>query len=107
MGLRTTSVAKCLEKKLLLFGFEVPDLLAIFLVLSVLNFIFGQTPLKIFFVWLPTIALAVALRLGKKGKPDNYLIHWMRFQTKPGTYRAFPEASKWDQPPRKNARKAV
>jgi len=100
MTLKTTPVAKCLDKKLLLFGFEVPDVLAIFLTLSVLNFIFGQTPLKIVFVWLPTAALALVLRLGKKGKPDNYLVHWLRFQMKPGTYRAFPDASQWASPPR-------
>ena len=100
MGLKTTSVAKCLDKKLLIFGFEVPDVLAIFLTLSVLNFIFGQTPLKIIFVWLPTLALTLVLKYGKKGKPDNYLVHWLKFQMKPGTYRAFPEASQWALPPR-------
>lgn len=99
MGLKTTSVAKCLDKKLLIFGFEVPDVLAIFLSLSVLNFIFGQTPLKIVFVWLPTLALTLVLKYGKKGKPDNYLVHWLKFQMKPGTYRAFPEPSHWALPP--------
>ena len=32
--LRTASVATCLDKRLLVFGFEVPDLLAIFILLS-------------------------------------------------------------------------
>ncbi|MGK5085326.1 hypothetical protein WDW37_18730 [Bdellovibrionota bacterium FG-1] len=100
MSLRTTSVAKCLDKKLLLMGFEVPDVLAIFLTLSVLNFVFGQMPLKLLFVWLPTVALAAVLLLGKKGKPDNYLIHWLRFQIKPGTLHAFPDPSQWNIPPR-------
>lgn len=100
MGLKTTPVAKCLDKKLLLFGFEVVDVLAIFLTLSILNFTFGQLPLKALFVWLPSAALALILRLGKKGKPDNYLVHWLRFQATPGTYRAFPEASQWSRPPR-------
>lgn len=100
MGLTATPVAKCLDKKLLLFGFEVPDVLAIFLTLSVLNFIFGQMPLKVLFVWLPTAALAAVLRLGKKGKPDNYLVHWLRAQITPGTYRAFPDATQWARPPK-------
>lgn len=100
MGLKTTSVAKCLDKKLLLFGFEVPDVLAIFLTLSVLNFVFGQTPLKFVFVWLPTLMLTLVLKYGKKGKPDNYLMHWLKFQMKPGIYRAFPEAPNWIAPPR-------
>src|SRR5690242_2874483 len=100
MGLRTTQVAKCLDKKLLLFGFEVPDVLAVFLTLSILNFVFGSTSLKIVFVWLPTTALALVLKYGKKGKPDGYLVHWLKFQMKPGTYRAFPEAANWISPPR-------
>jgi len=104
MGLRSTPLAKCLDKKLLLFGFEVPDVLAIFLTLSILNFIFGQVgqsaSVKFVFVWIPTILLATTLRCGKKGKPDHFLIHWLRFQIKPGTYQAFPDASRWSCPPR-------
>ncbi|MCM0604501.1 MAG: hypothetical protein KA715_00250 [Xanthomonadaceae bacterium] len=89
MSLRTTSVSKCLDKKLNLFGFEIPDLLAIFLTLSILNFIFGSTSYKIFSVWLPSILLAVVLRVGKKGKPDNFLIHWIRYQLTPGILYSF------------------
>ena len=89
MGLKSTHVSKCLDKKLQIFGFEIPDILAIFLILSILNLVFGQTQMKIFLVWLPPIALAVALRLGKKGKPDNFLIHWVRFQFRPGVLSAF------------------
>jgi hypothetical protein len=100
MELKTTAVSKCLDKRLLLFGFEVFDVLAIFLTLSILNLVFGQTPFKVFFVWLPTLFLALVLRYGKKGKPDKYLIHWLRFQIKPGTYRAFPDVSIWARPPR-------
>lgn len=99
MELRTVSVSKCLDKKLILFGFEVPDILAIFLTLSILNFIFGQTSLKIFLVWLPSIALALVLYFGKKGKPENFLVHWLRFQMRPGTYSAFPEPNPWLAPP--------
>jgi hypothetical protein len=99
MGLKSTPVSQCLDKKLHFFGFEVFDLLAIFLSLSVLNLIFGQTPFKLVFVWLPTLALTLILYFGKKGKPDQYLVHWLRFQMKPGTYRAFPDATLWVAPP--------
>ncbi|MBI2712751.1 MAG: hypothetical protein HYX41_07865 [Bdellovibrio sp.] len=67
MGLKSTSVAKCLDKRLLLFGFEVMDVLAIFLTLSTLNLIFGQTSFKIALVWLPTLILAAILHFGKRG----------------------------------------
>jgi hypothetical protein len=91
--MRTTPVSKCLDKRLLLFGFEVFDLLAVFLVLSILNFIFGSASMKLIFVWLPTLSLAALLRFGKKGKPDKFLVHWVRFQTRPGYYSAFKEPS--------------
>lgn len=99
MNLKTTLVAKCLDKRLLFFGFEVLDVLFIFLTLSVLNLLFGQTSLKLIFVWLPTALLSIILYFGKKGKPDRYLIHWMRFQMKPGTYKAFPDSTHWVRPP--------
>ena len=76
-----------------MFGFEMPDLLAIFLSLSVLNLIFGSHPYKFLFVWIPPVVLAIALRLGKRGKPENFLVHWLRYQFLPGVYSAFPESS--------------
>ena len=99
MDLQTTSVSQCLEKKLLIAGFEVPDLLAIFTVLSALNFIFGATHQKLLLVWLPSLALAATLRLGKRGKPDNYLVHWMRFRLSQRYLSAFPEPSYEFAPP--------
>ncbi|MBI4925323.1 MAG: hypothetical protein HY843_05310 [Bdellovibrio sp.] len=104
MTLKQTSVSQCLDKKLHIFGFELPDVLAIFLLLSVLNFVFGQTNLKFFLVWLPSLTLALVLRFGKKGKPDNYLIHYLRFQIKPGILSAFPEPSIWKAPPTLNVK---
>jgi len=90
MGLNSTPVSKCLDKKIMMLGFEVPDLLAIFLVLSTLNLLFGSTSLKIVFVWIPSAVLACLLRISKRGKPENYLVHWLRFQIKPGVISAFP-----------------
>ena len=87
--MKVTEVSKCLEKKLLLFGFEIPDLIAIFVFLSVLNLAFGNHPYKLFFVWVPPAILAIILRITKKGRPDNFLIHWIRYQIRPGVYCAF------------------
>ena len=100
MNLKTVPVSQCLDKRLLVFGFEIVDVFAIVFTLSVLNFVFGQTGFKFALVWLPTLILATILRLGKKGKPDNYLIHWIRFQIKPGTYAAFDEPTRWAFPPK-------
>lgn len=98
--MRATSVSKCLDKKMVLFGFEVLDLLAVFLVLSILNLVFGQIPFKWLFVWLPSLSLAGLLRWGKRGKPDKYLVHWIRFQIKPGVYSAFRESIPEEPVPR-------
>lgn len=93
MSIRSTSVSRCLEKKIMVMGFEIPDLLAIFLSLSVLNFLFGSTDLKIPLVWVPAASLAIVLRFVKRGKPENYLIHWLRYQLQPGVISAFPDPS--------------
>lgn len=98
--MRTTSVSKCLDKKLLVLGFEIPDLLALFLTISVLNFLFGSSPLRLFLVWLPSVFLALAFYFGKKGKPDGYLAHWLRFQVAPGVWHAFPDPTIDRTPPK-------
>lgn len=100
MTLKTTQVSKCLEKKLKIAGFEIPDILLIFLTVSILNFLFGQTDMKLVLVWLPSLALAAVLKFGKKGKPDNYLVHWFRFQFRPGILSAFTEPGSLVPPPK-------
>ncbi|NBX77725.1 MAG: hypothetical protein EBQ92_14350 [Proteobacteria bacterium] len=87
--MKITRVSKCLDKRLQLFGFEVMDIIAIFLTLSVLNFLFGETGMKLLFVWAPTLVLAGFLRFGKKGKPENYLLHLIRFSIRPRKLSAF------------------
>ena len=91
MALQNTPVSQSLERKLRIFGFEVPDVLLIFLVLSALNFLFGQTGQKLLFVWSPVATLALTIRIGKRGKPDNFLLHWAKFKAAPKYLTAFPE----------------
>jgi hypothetical protein len=97
--MRAVDVSKSLDRKLKLFGYEVLDVLTIFLTLSVLNLLFGQSGMSLLLVWTPSVALAVVLRLGKRGKPEKYLLHWLRYQVKPGIYSAFPEPTDWQTPP--------
>lgn len=99
MALKVTSVSQCLEKKLQVMGFEIPDLLFIFFLLSILNFIFGAGAGKFFLVWLPTLAVALAIRLGKRGKPDNYILHLGRFWLRPKALWAFLESKAFKAPP--------
>lgn len=93
MALEQTIVSQCLDKKMRIGGFEIVDLLAIFMTLSILNFVFGNTSLKFVFVWMPTVLVALTLYFGKKGKPENHLVHWLRFQFSPGVFKAFSESS--------------
>lgn len=100
MSLRSEPTSKSLEKKLLIVGFEVPDVLAIFLILSILNFLFGQTNYKLYLVWLPVVVIAVILRIGKRGKPDNYLLHLAKFHARPKVYSSFQDPRNLESPPR-------
>ncbi len=91
MSLDITPVPNCLEKKLTFLGYEVMDILFIFGTLSILNFTVGSFG-KLAFVWMPTIALALILKFGKRGKPEKHLEHLAKFHLKPKKYSAFQRA---------------
>jgi hypothetical protein len=107
MALKSTPVSRCLDKRLKLLGLEIPDVLLVFITLSVLNFLFGQTNMKLLLVWCPPLILGFVLYFGKRGKPENYLIHWIRYQVLPGHFSAFEEPSIVSPPPRLPKRKSI
>ena len=76
---------------MLILGFEVADILIIFFLLSILNLLFGTTHHKIPLIWCPVLAVALTLRLGKRGKPDDYLLHRVRYQIQPKFLSAFED----------------
>jgi len=86
MSLYVSSVPRALEKKTRLLGFEIGDLLLVFLYLTTSNFLFGQTQAKFLLVWCGTIALALSLYFLKKGKPDNYIQHYSEYLISGGIY---------------------
>lgn len=94
MALKTSEVYRCLEKKTLVFGFEVFDLFIVFLVLAGLNFLFQGVPYKFFFTWAPAAMLGAFLKWGKTGKPENYLLHRAQSYFAPLAWTAFPLASR-------------
>ena len=94
MALNTSSVSRSLDRKLKIAGFEVPDILAIFLLLALLNFLFAGHSYKLLLSWGPAAVLALVLRIGKRGKPENYLVHLVKFWVSPKYLSAFPEAIK-------------
>ncbi|HLE12949.1 MAG: hypothetical protein A2504_13035 [Bdellovibrionales bacterium RIFOXYD12_FULL_39_22] len=81
--LLTSSVPRALEMKTKILGFELPDLLLIFMNMAITNLVFGGTSLRYPLVWGTTLAIALFLYFIKRGKPDNYLQHLGEFYTKP------------------------
>jgi hypothetical protein len=93
MGLDTSRVYKCLEKKTLILGFEIVDLFALSLLLCVLNFIFSGAEFKLFYTFGPVLVVALILRLAKRGQADNFILHWLKYHFTPGILQAFPVAT--------------
>jgi hypothetical protein len=82
-----STVPRALENKTKLFGFELPDLLLIFLNLSVTNLVFGTSSIRYLLVWGTSLGLAVFLFFVKRGRPDSFLQHLVQFYLHP-SYRA-------------------
>ncbi len=92
MGLESSTVYKCLEKKTLILGFEIMDLFILSFLLCLLNFLFSASAYKLFYTFGPTLLIGVVLRVMKSGQADGYLLHWLRYHLTPGIYWAFPVA---------------
>jgi hypothetical protein len=88
MSLLTSKVPRSLETKTKLFGFELGDLVLIFLYLALSNLVFGQTNFKLPLVWLGTLALGAILYFTKRGKPDHHLEHLGEYLRAPGVLSA-------------------
>jgi len=88
MPLLVSKVPRALEIKARLFGFELGDLLIIFLYLSLSNLIFGTTRLKFPLVWAGTVSIAAALYFTKRGKPEKHLEHLGEYWRAPGVLSA-------------------
>lgn len=81
-----TKVPRALEMKSKLFGFELPDLLLIFMNLAVTNLLFGASAYRYTLVWGTSLGLAAFLFFVKRGRPDGYLQNLIEYWIKP-SYR--------------------
>lgn len=86
--LLTSSVPRALEMKSKLFGYELPDLLLIFVNLSVTNLVFGGSSLRYVLVWGTTLGMALFLFFAKRGRPAGYLQHLGEHYTRPSYFAA-------------------
>lgn len=77
-------------------GLEAPDLLFVLIFAAIMNLFFGTTSLALpLVIMLPLVVLGV-LYLGKRDKPDGFLIHLIRFYLTPGFFSA-GEDSKFEE----------
>lgn len=96
MDLTTSKTFRCLDRKAKIMGFELFDVLMIGIVLSAMNLLTGNVPYRFLVTWTPALTLAGVLWVGKRGKPENYLLHLVRFYLGPNYYCAFKETkNKW------------
>lgn len=87
-GLKTSRVHRKLDTRLKILGFEIMDLLAIMMLAAVNNLLLGRVRFAPVFVIVIPSLLAAVLYIVKRDKPENYLIHLLRYLSSPGMYSA-------------------
>lgn len=98
MSLRQSNVNRSLDNQFKVMGFEAVDLLALLLVTGFLKVIFTGTGLETYFVWIPSGVMALVLRIAKRGKPDGYLKHLLKYHLGPKHFAAFKWCKNWEPP---------
>ncbi len=87
-SLLVSHVPRTLEAKSKIFGFELGDILILFLNLSLQNLVFGETSAKFVMVYGSTLLLGFILFFVKRGKPDSYLQHLSQYFVSPTVFYA-------------------
>ncbi len=77
--IEVSKVSRSLDRKSQIFCLEIMDIFALVTFCSVLNLMFGTTGFKIYLVYLPTLVLALTLILTKRGKPEGFLKHFLKY----------------------------
>lgn len=87
--LDSSTVQRNIDPKLKVLGpLEALDLLFVLLVAAIMSFFFQGTDFAFLFVIAIPSVMLIALFFLKKGKPDRYLVHLIRYFTTPGFYSA-------------------
>ena len=97
MELQSSSVHRKLDAKLKIAGLEAPDLLFVLIFAAVMNLFFGRTSLALPLVIALPLLMLFALYVGKRDKPDGFMIHLARFYLTPGFFSAGEESKFEDQ----------
>ena len=88
MELKTSQVHRRLDAKFKVGGVEAADLLGVLLLAAVMNLFLGRVPFGAVFIFGIPLLLFVGLYFGKRGKPDGYLQHAIKFYLSSGEIRA-------------------
>jgi len=86
--LEKSTVHRKLDAKFKIGGMDATDLLAVLIFAAVLNLIFGRLNIGPIIIFGAPGILFFALYFGKKGKPDGYLMHAIKYLLSPGQLRA-------------------
>ena len=89
--LDVSKVSRSLDRKSLILWLEITEIFALVMICSLLNLTFGATGLKIYFVFLPTVILTITMVLTKRGKPEGFLVHFLKYHLQPKTLSCFYE----------------
>ena len=94
MNLNTSTVQRNLDAKLKIGNIEALDLLIALICGAVLNLFFSGTALEMpLVIGVPVLILAV-FYFGKRGKPEKYLPHLLRYHLEPAFFAAGEEPAK-------------
>ena len=88
MELHTSSTHRGLNIKMKIGGLEAFDLICCLILMAMLNLLLGKTNWGFAIAFgLPSLILS-CLYLGKKNRPDDFLLHLIRYYLTPGFYSA-------------------
>jgi hypothetical protein len=87
-------VHRNLDAKFKIGGLEALDLVLALIFGAVMNLFFAGTALEIPLVIGGPILIMTVFYFGKKGKPENFMAHFIRFYLEPGFFSAAQEPTK-------------
>lgn len=87
-----SEVHRNLDAKFKIGGLEALDLLIALIFGAVMNLFFGGTALEIPLVIGGPVLIIAVFYFGKKGKPENFMAHLIRFYLEPGFFSAGKES---------------
>lgn len=82
--LKSSTVHRRLDARFKIGGIEATDLLVVLILASLMNLFFGRLAIGPIFIFGLPGALFCALYFGKRGKPEGYLLHALKYHISPG-----------------------